>query len=173
VLSDADGDVLTERGRAQAEAAGAALRGEGVTRILSSPMRRARETAAAVEAALELPTETLDYIGEWRLGEGFAALLARVRRLRAQLEDEADGLPLIVGHGIFARVLLLDIVLGEELAAALDDELAAKAMERIWQLGSHNCGLTVFAHGESRYPGGAAIPGWTCLTWMARPWDPP
>ncbi len=172
-LNDADGDRLTERGRAQAEAAGEALRGEGVTRICASPMRRARDTAAAVGAALELPVETLDYIGEWRAGEGLPELLGRVRRLRTALEAEAEGLPLVVGHGIFARVLLLDIVLGEELVAALGEELAGKAMERIWQLGSHNCGLTVFAHGESRYPGGAPIPGWTCLTWMARPWDPP
>ena len=43
----------------------------------------------------------------------------------------------------------------------------------IWNLGSHNCGLTTFAHGEARYPDGAVVPGWACLTWMERPWSRP
>ena len=43
----------------------------------------------------------------------------------------------------------------------------------IWNIGSHNCGLSVFAHGESRDPLGEVIPGWTCLTWMERPWSRP
>ena len=103
-----------------------------------------------------------------------------MRRLRAELEEgagppegSADALPLLIGHGIFFRVFLLDAVLGEELTDGLEGAAAGRAMERIWQMGSHNCGLSVFARGESRYPGGAPIPGWTCLTWMARPWDPP
>jgi broad specificity phosphatase PhoE len=184
VLSEEQGDRLTERGVAQARAAGEGLRGEGVTRLLCSPMRRAAETAAAVGAALGLEAEALEYTGEWRVGEGFEELLARVRRLRGELEagaldsggERGEGggdLPLLVGHGIFTRVFLLDVVLGEELVDGLGERLAAPALERIWQMGSHNCGLSLFAHGESRYPGGAPIPGWTCLTWMARPWDPP
>jgi broad specificity phosphatase PhoE len=173
MLGEEEGDRLTERGLAQAQAAAAGLRDAGATQLLCSPMRRARETAAALEAELGLAAEELDYAGEWRMGEGFADLLGRARRLRAELESEADGLPLLVGHGIFFRVFLLDAVLGEKLADGLDEADAARAMERIWQMGSHNCGLSVFARGESRYPGGAPIPGWTCLTWMARPWDPP
>ncbi|MET0557057.1 MAG: histidine phosphatase family protein [Solirubrobacterales bacterium] len=197
MLGEDEGDLLTERGVAQARAAAAALRDEGVTQLLCSPMRRARETAAALEAELGLKAEERDYVGEWRVGEGFSELLARVRRLRAELEAEAGelsaeagvevdapgqgtsrtasavGLPLLVGHGIFFRVFLLDLVLGEEVTNSLDEAGTARAMERIWRMGSHNCGLSVFARGESRYPGGAPIPGWTCLTWMARPWDPP
>jgi broad specificity phosphatase PhoE len=175
MLGEDEGDRLTERGAAQARAAAVALRGEGVTRLLSSPMRRARETAAALEAELGLAVEELGHVGEWQPGESFVELLDRVRRLRGELEADDAGLPLLVGHGIFFRIFLLDVVLGEELATALagDEALAMRALERIWQLGSHNCGLSVFAQGESRYPGGAPIPGWTCLTWMARPWDPP
>jgi probable phosphoglycerate mutase len=198
MLGEEEGDRLTERGLAQARAAAVGLRDAGATRLLCSPMRRARETAAALEVEVGLAVEELDYVGEWRAGESFVELLARVRRLRAELEasagesdrsragdlaggDEAQAdsvaagmaLPLLVGHGIFFRVFLLDAVLGEQLTDALDERGAARAMERIWQMGSHNCGLSAFAHGESRYPGGAPIPGWTCLTWMARPWDPP
>jgi broad specificity phosphatase PhoE len=159
-------DRLTEKGVEQARAAGAGLRGLGVTRLLSSPLRRARETAAAVGDALGLEAEEVDYIGELTSAETFEQAVARVRRLKAELESGADGeLPLLITHGIFTRFFLLDSVLGERF----EPEMAAG----IWNLGSHNCGLSVFAHGESRDPIGQPIAGWTCLTWMERPWSRP
>ena len=45
---------LTESGRAQARAAAASLAGKGVTRIITSPFERARETARAAAEALGL-----------------------------------------------------------------------------------------------------------------------
>ncbi|MFL5873216.1 MAG: histidine phosphatase family protein [Solirubrobacterales bacterium] len=160
-----DQDRLTEKGVEQAHAAGAGLRELGVTRLLSSPLRRARETAQAVGDALGLDPEEVDYTGELNSSESFEQAVARVRRLKAELESGADGeLPLLVTHGIFARFFLLDSVLGERFEA----ELAAG----LWNLGSHNCGLSVFAHGESD-PLGQPIGGWTCLTWMERPWSRP
>jgi broad specificity phosphatase PhoE len=161
-----DGDRLTEKGVEQAHAAGAALREHGVTRLLSSPLRRARETAQAVGDALGLDAEEVDHVGELTSGESFEEAIARVRRLKAELEaGEAGELPLLVTHGIFTRFFLLDSVLG--------DRIEAEMAPGIWNLGSHNCGLSVFAHGESRDPVGAVIPGWTCLTWMERPWSRP
>ncbi|HYG95814.1 MAG TPA: histidine phosphatase family protein [Solirubrobacterales bacterium] len=165
-VAHSEGDRLTELGLEQAHAAGAGLRELGVTRLLSSPLRRARETAQAVGEALGLDPEEIDYTGELTSGESFEQAVARVRRLKAELEAGEDGsLPLLVTHGIFARFFLLDSVLGERFEA----EMAAG----IWNLGSHNCGLSVFAHGESRDPIGKLIPGWTCLTWMERPWNRP
>jgi len=165
-LAEDRGDRLTERGHAQARAAGAGLAGEGVTRLLTSPLRRARETAEAVGAELELQPSVLDYAHELHAGERFEDLVARVRRLQAALEaGELGERPLLVTHGIFTRFFLLDSLLGDGFEAA--------SAGRIWHLGSHNCGLTVFAHGETRDPSGAEVPGWTCLTWMTRPWDPP
>ena len=159
-------DKLTEKGLEQAHAAGAGLRDLGVTRLLSSPLRRARETARAVGDALGLDPEEVDYTGELTSGESFEQAVARVRRLKAELETGAEGeLPLLVTHGIFARFFLLDSVLGD----AFEPPMAAG----LWNLGSHNCGLSVFAHGESRDPLGQPIPGWTCLTWMERPWSRP
>lgn len=161
-----EGDRLTEKGIEQAHAAGAGLRDLGVTRLLSSPLRRAQETAQAVGEALGLEAEEIDYVGELTSAESFKGAIERVRRLKAELESGSDGeLPLLVTHGIFARFFLLDSVLGESFEA----EMAAG----IWNLGSHNCGLSVFAHGESRDPLGQPIPGWTCLTWMERPWSRP
>jgi len=161
-----DGDRLTKTGIAQAHAAGAGMREYGVTRLLSSPLRRAWETAQAVGDALGLDAEEIDYVGELTSGETFEQAVARVRRLKTELEAGKGGeLPLLVTHGIFARFFLLDSVLGDRFEA----EMAAG----IWNLGSHNCGLSGFAYGESRDPLGQPIPGWTCLTWMERPWDRP
>ncbi|MDQ3725424.1 MAG: histidine phosphatase family protein [Actinomycetota bacterium] len=161
-----DGDLLTEKGREQARAAGEGLRELGITRLMSSPLRRARETAQAVGEALGLDAEEIDYVGELTSGETFEGAIERVRRLKAELESGADGeLPLLVTHGIFLRFFLLDSVLGD----AFEAPMAAG----IWNLGSHNCGLCTFAHGESRDPAGKTIPGWTCLTWMERPWSRP
>lgn len=161
-----DSDRLTEKGVEQAHAAGAGLRDLGITRLLSSPLRRAQETAQAVGDALGLDAEEIDYAGELTSGESFEQAVERVRRLKAELESGEDGeLPLLVTHGIFTRFFLLDSVLGERFEAPMAAGL--------WNLGSHNCGLSVFAHGESRDPLGQPIPGWTCLTWMERPWSRP
>ena len=161
-----DGDLLTEKGLEQAHAAGAALRDHGITRLLCSPLRRARETAQAVGEALGLDPDEIDYVGELTSAETFEGAIARVRRLKAELEAGEDGeLPLLVTHGIFLRFFLLDSVLG--------DRFEAEMASGIWNLGSHNCGLCTFANGESRDPAGQPIPGWTCLTWMERPWSRP
>ena len=165
-LSAADGDQLTERGREQAAATALELSGQGINRLLSSPMRRARETAMAIGSALDLEPAILDYVDELREGESFEELVARVRRLKAELEALPPGeLPLLVGHGIFIRFFLLDSVLG--------DEFAPPMAAGIWNLGSYNCGLSLFSRGEARDPGGTEVSGWTCLSWMRRPWDPP
>jgi broad specificity phosphatase PhoE len=47
--------VLTEAGLAQARAAGEALRGEGVRRIVTSPYRRTLQTAEVVASVLRVP----------------------------------------------------------------------------------------------------------------------
>jgi len=165
-LAEDEGDRLTERGREQARAATEALSEHGVSRLLSSPQRRAQETAAALEATLGLAAETLPYTHELAAGESFEELVARVRQLKQELERaEPNRRTLLVGHGIFTRFFLLDSVLGE----AFEPSLAG----RIWQLGSHNCGLSTFARGEYRDPSRALVPGWVCLSWMERPWDRP
>jgi broad specificity phosphatase PhoE len=165
-LSDQEGDRLTGLGVEQARAAGAGLRERGATRLLSSPLRRARETAEAVGETLGMAPEELPYAYELHAGEDFGEAIARVRQLKAELQRGAPGeVPLLVTHGIFTRFFLLDSVLGDEFRP----EMAGGA----WNLGSHNCGLTTFAYGEARYPNGELVPGWACLTWMERPWSRP
>jgi broad specificity phosphatase PhoE len=168
-LAEEIGDVLTEQGRAQAAAAAAGLRelDLGITKLFTSPMRRASETAAAVGAALGLEAEVIPDAYELHRGESWDEGIARVRRVKARLEEEpADGLPLLVAHGIVARFFLLDAILGDLFTEDL--------RQQMWHLRSYNCALTTFEHGEAREPGGApAIEGWNCVTWMERPWDRP
>jgi broad specificity phosphatase PhoE len=168
-LSEELGDLLTEPGRAQAAAAGAGL-GEldlGITRLFTSPMRRATETADAVGAALGQEAEPIPYAYEFHRGEEWAEGIERVRLLKARLEQEPeDGLPLLVTHGILTRFFLLDSILGDGFTEDL--------RPRMWHLRSSNCGLTTFEHGEAREPGGApTVSGWNCVSWMERPWDRP
>lgn len=165
-LADEEGDLLTELGQAQARAAGTGIAALqlGVNRLLTSPMRRARGTAEALAAQLGLEPEVVPYAHEMGGGESFGAAIGRVRRLRNELEGRPEEeLPLLVTHGIFTRFYLLDAMLG--------DRFDESWLLDIWHLGSANCALTTFAAGFSRYPDGSQVPGWTCLSWMERPWD--
>jgi broad specificity phosphatase PhoE len=63
-LPDGEGDRLTATGVGQAHAAAEALADYGITRLLSSPLRRAQETAAAVGERLDLPVTVLSYVHE-------------------------------------------------------------------------------------------------------------
>lgn len=199
-LPEETGDRLSDLGQEQAHAAAKALKGAGITRLLSSPMRRAAETAEPLSGALELPVTVLPYVHELRetagyghlspeeqklrrwsarmsarpddpdhAGDGaesFNQVLARVRRLKAELESQpSHERTLIVTHGIFSRFFFFDSLLGEEFEPGL--------VPRLWSLRTRNCGLSVFEHGERWHPADVEAPGWTCLTWMAQPWDLP
>jgi broad specificity phosphatase PhoE len=199
-LPEEIGDRLSERGEEQACAAAKALKGAGITRLLSSPMRRAQETAEPLSEALALPVTVLPYVHElrgiadygelspeeqklrrWSVrmaahpddpdhtvdeAESFNQILARVRRLKAELETQPSGeRALVVTHGIFSRFFLFDSLLGEEFEPGM--------APRLWNLRTRNCGLSVFEHGERWHPADVETAGWTCITWMAQPWDLP
>lgn len=195
------GDRLSERGQEQARAAADGLgRAAGITRLLSSPLRRARETAEPLSRALQLPVTVLPYVHELKeepgygelspvqqklrrrsarmaehpddpdhAGEGaesFNDVRDRVRRLKAELEGQPSGeRTLVVTHGIFSRFFFFDSLLGEEFGPRL--------VPQLWNLRTRNCGLSVFERGERWHPADVETPGWTCVTWMARPWNPP
>ncbi len=55
---------LTEEGRAQAKALGERLKGEGITRIYSSPVMRAVQTAQMVGIMLQLPFTIVEALRE-------------------------------------------------------------------------------------------------------------
>jgi ribonuclease H / adenosylcobalamin/alpha-ribazole phosphatase len=206
-LPEAEGDRLTERGVAQARAAAEALAHSRASRLISSPMRRATETAAAIAERTGLEVEVNPLIHELREFEGyteldaerqrtmrwsarmsahpddphhapdgadsFAAMVARVRRFKAQLEPlkgsdpqgDSDPTVIAVSHGIFLRFLFFDTVFGDAFVPA--------HAERLWRLRTANGALSVFSYGE-RGPAIDPLPaGWSCLSWMAPPARPP
>jgi broad specificity phosphatase PhoE len=163
-LSDDASDRLTANGLEQARAAGHCLKGQGATRLLTSPMRRARETAEIVAEAVGLEPSILPYVHELDAGETFEDALGRVRRLKAELESAPpDQSWLVVSHGIFIRFFLFDSLLGSAFVAPM----AAGT----WNIGSRNCGVSLFSNGEAVDPWGNSVPGWACHHWMERPWD--
>jgi 2,3-bisphosphoglycerate-dependent phosphoglycerate mutase len=193
-LPEADGDRLTDRGRAQAAEVAGSLAGCGASALISSPMRRATETAAVIAERTGLEPRVNPLIHELREFDGyadldldeqrarrwsgrmtahaddphhapdgaesFAEVVGRVRRFKAELEELGPEATVIaVSHGIFLRFFLLDSLLG-------DDFVPAHA-ERLWQLRTRNCGVSVFTRGERSRPLDPLTPGWACLSWMA------
>jgi probable phosphoglycerate mutase len=198
-LSLEEGDELTALGQTQAETAAEVLAELGITRLIASTLRRSQQTAAPLAQRTGLEVEVWEEIAELRESEGwgelppeeqklrrwsawmaanhhdpdfslaggesFNQLSARVEAARARLDElGSDEVPLVVTHGIFLRFLLMRTVLG--------DAFTASQVERLWQLRTLNCGLSIF----DRHPpddGYPAIDPWICVTWMSRHWDPP
>lgn len=197
-LPGAVGDRLTDLGWEQAREAGRHLGDLGAARILTSPLRRARETAEALAESLDIPIEVLEPLHElresdgfgelgleeqrlrrwsmwmaehaddpshsYRGGESFDDIIGRVESAKASLTEAGDDRVLAVSHGIFLRFFLMHSVLAGEFRPS--------QAERLWQIGSVNCGLSTFEHGESVLETGYAKEPWRLITWMACPWDP-
>lgn len=198
-LPEQVGDRLTPAGRDQAEAAADWLSRFEISALISSPMRRARETAEAIAARTGLPVEVDEEIHElreshdflelppeeqklrrWSVwmaehgddpdaappgGESFNTVLARVRGFKARLEERApEQVVLAVSHGIFARFFFID--------SLLEDHFHAADAHRLWHLRTVNCGLSVFEPARRYHRADPQLEGWTCASWMARPWDP-
>jgi broad specificity phosphatase PhoE len=194
-LPGADGDRLTDHGRAEAEAAAEGLRRRGLTKLLHSPPRRAAETADRIGRQLGLEPVELDCAHEVREPAGYDQLDAEQQRLQRWSErmyehrDDPDfsraGSESF--NDVLARVRRLEGELDETtegevpllvthgifLRFLLFDSLLVDAFvpglaKRMWHLRTVNCGLSVFEKGERGHPVDADTPGWVCLTWMQR-----
>ena len=196
-LPEAEGDRLTERGRRQALAAARGLRNSGVTRLLSSPMRRAQETAEPIAQALGLEIETHPGIHELREARDFLDLSPEEQKLRrwsvrmAESAADPDAAPEGAEsfHQVLARVrsfkadlersdpdaIVLAVSHGIFQRFFLIDSLLGERFEasqvgRLWQLRTANCGLSVFEHGERLHPADPEVEGWVCASWMQVCW---
>ena len=190
-LDDSEGDRLTERGWEQARNAARALEGRGITRLISSPMRRAQETAQPISEALGLPIETDEDIYELREEEGYGRLAPEEQKLRRWSEwmvqhadDPAYAPP---GADSFAEMrertrgfrrrmeasegtplvvthgIFLRFLLIDVL---LGDRFGPADAARLWQLRTVNCGLSVFDYAEPRRPVDHETNDWLCAMWM-------
>ena len=81
---------LTERGRAQAQALGAALEGRSFDRVLTSPLKRAADTARLAGFG---DAEPRDELREWDYGAYEGRKTAEIREERPGWTLWADGVP--------------------------------------------------------------------------------
>ncbi len=194
-LPESEGDRLSPLGERQARAAAERIADElAIARIVCSPMGRARQTAEPIAELSGLEPEIWDWIHELREppgyellseeeqqrqrwsnrmaahaddpkhapegGESFADLVGRVERTRRRLAGDGVDRTLLVGHGIFLRFTFALTVLGDAFTPA--------SIDRLWRVGSLNCGLSTFQHTrESGSANPADIDGWRCVSWMA------
>src|ERR671910_76944 len=114
---------LTERGKEQAQALGTALEGRSFTRVLTSPLSRAAETARLAGFA---DAEPRDEVREWDYGAYEGRKTAEIREERPGWTLWADGVP--------------DGETAAEVAARVDAVLA--------ELRTVEGAALVFAHGH-------------------------
>jgi broad specificity phosphatase PhoE len=193
-LPASQGDRLTERGFEQAGAVAERLSEIDATRVLSSPLRRARETAEVIAERLDLPITEVEDLSELRESEGFGELSLedqRLRRWSVWMAEHGDDPDYSYRGGetfneITARVkrlqqrlidddaectiavshgIFLRFFLMEVLFAG---EFRAGQVRRLWQLGSINCGVCGFEHHPPRVEENYATDPWRCLCWMAQ-----
>jgi probable phosphoglycerate mutase len=164
-----------------------ALAGLGADALLTSPMRRARQTADVLSAELGLEPLVDPDVHEVRESSDFAALGPEEQRLKrwsewmAEHAEDPDWAPpgaesfnavrdrvarvkaRLEGRDPEAAVLVVShgifmrFFLVDSLLA---DEFRAGEARRLWQLRTSNCGMSTFEHGSD---------GWTCLSWMCSP----
>jgi broad specificity phosphatase PhoE len=131
---------LNGRGRSEADALRLWLdRMERPDRLLSSPKRRTRETAALAAPGLAL--ELTDDLHEWHGDEPTSTLLARVRRLLERGEDEALW---CFTHGGFIRAVLAALIVGAEETAFETTFHGLRRSLHVW-----NASLTFIGHGPA------------------------
>ena len=194
------GDRLTERGFEQARAVAERLGEAGATRILTSPLLRARETADVIAERLELPVTELEELRELRESEGFGELSLDDQRLRrwsvwmAEHGDDPDhsfrgGEPF---NEIMGRVQVVQerlVADGAESVIAVSHgifmrfflmrvvfgrEFRPSQVRSLWQLASLNCGICGFEYRERDLEANYATEPWRCFSWMApAPTRPP
>ncbi len=193
-LPDEAGDRLSERGHEQARLAAGAVAGLGIARLVVSPMRRARETAAPIAERLGLEPEIWDWTHEILEADGFGELpRAEQQRLRwsARISAHADDpgyappgaesfaamlarvdrtLDRLRADGV-DRTLLVGHGVFARFAfarALLGDSFGPRHIDALWRIGSLNCGLSTFDHLVSTDPDDPSdIDGWRCVSWMA------
>jgi broad specificity phosphatase PhoE len=188
---EGDVDRLTERGWEQARGLGRRLRDEGIEAIVASPMRRAQETASAINEVLELPLETDDDLFEVRQSDAFYANLpdaaehATLAWMPTAPRDHAEA-----GAESFAEILgrvqrvrgrveaagaerilavshygFLHFLLG---ATMFGDDFGPEHLMALYSLGHANTGISIFTRYDERVLDGISLPGWVLTTWNDR-----
>jgi broad specificity phosphatase PhoE len=187
------GDRLTERGFEQARAVAERLGDAGATRILASPLRRARETAEVIGERLDLGITEVEELRELRESDAFGELSLEDQRLRrwsqwmAEHGDDPDHS--YRGGESFNEITGRVRTLQDRLTAdGVDSTIAVShgifmrfflmevlfagafrpaQVRDLWQLASVNCGVCGFERRDPDLAANYATRPWRCLSWMA------
>jgi 2,3-bisphosphoglycerate-dependent phosphoglycerate mutase len=128
------GPPLTPDGEREAGQTARWLAGRGIQHLLASPFTRARTTAEAVAAAIELPLTFVDGLREGGPGENMDQIRARVAELLAQIEDSPLSRVALVTHGACIRALLLHTTDGRiDLAGHVYDNGNCAPTAGVWR----------------------------------------
>lgn len=187
------GDALTELGWEQGEALGERLKGEGITRIISSPMRRAQETASAIEEVLQVGIEVHDDIFEIQQDTPFYGLPNEQRGPYSSLvwmkmhdddpdyrQGDAESFNDIVGRVKRLQSYLeksgeehiLVVTHGNYLrfflgCSVLREEFSPRHFQTLWNVKAANTGISIFDFDDDeRFADGIVVGGWRLVTWM-------
>jgi broad specificity phosphatase PhoE len=184
-------DRLSERGWEQARGLGRRLEGEGLETIVASPMRRAQETAEAINEVLDLPLATDDDLFEVRQSDAFYAGLPHAPEHatlawmptapRDEAPDGAESFDDILGRVVRVRERLeaagterilavshygfLHYLLGLTM---FGDDFGPEHLLATYRLGHANTGISIFTRHEHRELDGIELPGWALTTWNDR-----
>jgi broad specificity phosphatase PhoE len=188
---EGDVDRLSERGWEQARGLGRRLEGEGLETIVASPMRRAQETASAINEVLGLPLATDDELFEVRQSDAFYANLPHAAEHatlawmptapRDEAPEGAESFDDILGRVVRVRERLeaagaerilavshygfLHFLLGLTM---FGDDFGPEHILPTYRLGHANTGISIFTRHEERELDGIALPGWALTTWNDR-----
>jgi probable phosphoglycerate mutase len=184
-----DADRLSPTGWEQARRLGRLLAARDVRSIVTSPLARARETAEAVNEALDCPLEEDERLIELvppghiedepeREAEHWSVYMARhaddhdyavggaesfaavMDRVRGVVENlERRDRALLVSHAGFLRFVMGYLTWAEEFGP--------RTLPRLWVFELHNAGLSELRHVPSR-AGYERSAGWSIVTWMQR-----
>jgi broad specificity phosphatase PhoE len=184
-------DRLSERGWEQARGLGRRLQGEGIETILASPMRRAQETASAINEVLDLPLTTDEDLFEVRQSDAFYANLPHAAEHatlawmptapREHAPAGAESFAEIVGRVVRVRERLEAAGIERILAVShygflhfllgltmFGDDFGPEHLLGVYALGHANTGISIFTRHEHRELDGIPFPGWALTTWNDR-----
>lgn len=184
-----DADRLSPLGWEQGRRLGRFLERRGIQAIVTSPLKRARETAEAVNETLGCPLEQDARLHEIippshvegdpaREAEHWSVYMARhadddgysvggaesfeavMRRVRGVVATfEERECALVVSHAGFLRFIIGYLTWG--------DAFSPRTLPRLWVFEVHNAGLSELRHVRER-PGYERSEGWSIATWMQR-----
>lgn len=93
------GPYLSDTGREQAARTGRFLARQNITHLYHSPLARAVETAAIVAKHVNLPSQEIEELAEWRREETAELVRERIARFWETILYGRDGNAAVVSHG--------------------------------------------------------------------------